>query len=92
MVFNFDLNNIHMSIVSMIILLFLFVTSIIGENKLDLLCLCHVVLGSVNVVGGIPRFIADVKFATNPTRVSKISMKFKKGNNFFFENSSKFMT
>jgi hypothetical protein len=55
----------------MIILLFWYVAFIIGENTLDLLRLCHVLPGNVNVVGDVPRFIADGKFATNPTRVSK---------------------
>jgi len=76
----------------MITLLFLFVAFIIGEYTFHLLCLCHVLLGSVNVVGGIPRFIADEKIATNLTRVSKISRKFERCDNLFFENSSRFMT
>ncbi len=76
----------------MIHLLFLFVAFITGENTLDLLYLCHVLLGSVSVVGGIPRFVADGKFATNPTRVYKISTKFERCEILFFENSSKFMT
>jgi hypothetical protein len=76
----------------MINLLFLFVAFIIGENKLDLLHLCHVLLGSVSVVGGIPRFVVDGKIAKNPTRISKISMKFERCDKGFFENSSRFMT
>jgi hypothetical protein len=76
----------------MIILLFLFVVSIIGEYTLDLLCLCHALLGSVNVVGGIPRFIVDENFATNLIKVSKISTEFERCDKLFFENSSRFMT
>jgi hypothetical protein len=68
----------------MIALLFLFVASIIGENTFDLLRLCHVRPSNVNDVGGIPRFIADGKIATNLIRVSKISTKYERCNKLFY--------
>ncbi len=58
-------------------LLFSFVASITSENTLNLLSFYHVLLSTIDVVGGIPIFVADGNNVIDPIRIYEISTKFE---------------
>lgn len=67
------------------ILLFSFITSIITENTLNLLCFYHVFFNTISVVGGIPRFVVNGNFVIDPIGIYQISTKFERHGKCFLK-------